>query len=212
MSAVEAKYPAPTNGVRRIIAGHSSGRFGALRLGSSRQQLFDAVIALSPDSDFPTTHLPLVKIAVVTNTPLAKIEKIASGTMSVPRDEDLDYAIGLSAAYAPRGTAYPGEFEWLYDTRGNFREDIWQRWLENDPLTIMRKNPAAFADRQAIYLDGAAKDEFSANIGARKILRFYNPVRRAARFMNRRATMPIISASDCNVCLEWVFNRPVKDI
>jgi S-formylglutathione hydrolase FrmB len=145
VSAVEARHPAATNGVRRIIAGHSSGGFGALRLGSSRQKLFDAVIALSPDSDFPTSHLPLVKVAAVTNVPLAEIEKIAAGKLPVPEDGDLDYALGLSAAYAPRGISHPGEFEWLYDAQGNFREEIWQRWLSNDPLAIVRKNPDAFA-------------------------------------------------------------------
>ena len=62
VSEVESRYPAPTNGVRRIVAGHSSGGFGALRLGMADQKLFDGVIALSPDSDFPTSHLPLVTL------------------------------------------------------------------------------------------------------------------------------------------------------
>src|SRR5487761_1906859 len=96
--AVEARHPTPTNGVRRLIAGHSSGGFGALRLGMARQKLFDAVIAMSPDSDFPTSHLPLVKIAAVTNVPLAEVENISAGTLPVPKDGDLDYAFGLSAA------------------------------------------------------------------------------------------------------------------
>src|ERR1039458_5728801 len=125
VSAIETKHPALTNGVRRIIAGHSSGGFGALRLGSSRQNLFDAIIALSPDSDFPTSHLPLVKVASVANAPLAEIQKIAAGKLPVPKNDDLTYALGLSAAYAPRGWPHLGKFEWLYDANGNFREDIW---------------------------------------------------------------------------------------
>jgi S-formylglutathione hydrolase FrmB len=212
VSAVETRHPAAANGVRRIIAGHSSGGFGALRLGSSRQKLFDAVIAMSPDSDFPTSHLPLVKVAAVTNVPLAEIEKIAAGKLPVPEDGDLDYALGLSAAYAPRGTNHPGEFEWLYDAQGNFREEIWQRWLNNDPLAIVRKNPDAFAAGQAIYLEGAAQDEFSANIGARKIFgvlqsrpartTFYEPPGHHSDHIRERLQRG----------LEWVYNRPVTDI
>jgi S-formylglutathione hydrolase FrmB len=212
VSAVEARHPAATNGVRRIIAGHSSGGFGALRLGSSRQKLFDAVIALSPDSDFPTSHLPLVKVAAVTNVPLAEIEKIAAGKLPVPEDGDLDYALGLSAAYAPRGISHPGEFEWLYDAQGNFREEIWQRWLSNDPLAIVRKNPDAFAAGQAIYLEGAAQDEFSANLGARKIFgvlqsrpartTFYEPPGHHSDHVRERLQRG----------LEWVYNRPLTDI
>jgi S-formylglutathione hydrolase FrmB len=212
VSAVEARHPAATNGVRRIIAGHSSGGFGALRLGSSRQKLFDAVIALSPDSDFPTSHLPLVKVAAVTNVPLAEIGKIAAGKSPVPEDGDLDYALGLSAAYAPRGISHPGEFEWLYDAQGNFREEIWQRWLANDPLVIVRKNPDTFAAGQAIYLEGATQDEFSANLGARKIfdvLRsrpartiFYEPPGHHSDHVGERLQRG----------LEWVYNRPLIDI
>src|ERR1022692_1402488 len=183
VSAVESRHPAPTHGVRRIIAGHSSGGFGALRLGSSRQKLFDA-----------------------------EIEKIAAGTLPVPGDGDLNYALGLSAAYAPRGSNHPGEFQWLYDAKGNFREAIWQRWLDNDPLTIVRKNPDAFASGQAIYLEGAAQDEFSANIGARKIFEvlesrparctFYEPPGHHADHISERLQRG----------LEWVFKRPPTDI
>jgi S-formylglutathione hydrolase FrmB len=212
VSAVEARHPVPTGGVRRIIAGHSSGGFGALRLGSARKELFDAVIALSPDSDFPTSHLPLVKIAAVAREPLAEIGKIAAEQVPAPNNGDLTYAIGLSAAYAPRGSNHPGEFEWLYDAHGNFREEIWQRWLDNDPLTIVRKNQNAFAARQAVYLEGAAQDEFSANIGARKIYEvlrsrpgrctFYEPPGHHADHVRERLQRG----------LEWVFNRPLTDI
>jgi enterochelin esterase family protein len=212
VSAVEWLHPAPTNGVRRVIAGHSSGGFGALRLGGARQKLFDAVIALSPDSDFPTSHLPLVKVKSVASAPLAEIEKIAAGKSPVPKDGDLLYALGLSCAYAPRGWPHRGEFEWLYDARGNFRADVWQRWLDNDPLTIAQKNKNAFSPAQMIYLEGAAQDEFSANIGARKIYEvlksrparctFYEPPGHHSDHVRERLQRG----------LEWVFNRPLTDI
>ena len=87
----------------------------------------------------------------------------------LPTDGDLTYALGLSAAYAPVGRAHPGEFEWLYDAKGNFHEKVWQRWLDNDPLTIVQRDRNAFGASQAIYLEGAAQDQFGANVGARKI-------------------------------------------
>ncbi|HLX72271.1 MAG TPA: alpha/beta hydrolase-fold protein [Verrucomicrobiae bacterium] len=166
---VESHFPAATNSVRRVIAGHSSGGFGALRLGMAREKLFDAVIALSPDSDFPVSHLPLVEIAAVSNTPVADIEKMESGKLPPPKNSDLIYAMGLSAAYAPRGFWHRGQFDWLYDRHGKFRRSVWQRWINNDPLTLVKINPHAFALNQSVYLDGAAQDQFLANVGARKI-------------------------------------------
>ena len=212
VAAVERRNPVPAGGVRRIVAGHSSGGFGALRLGMARHDLFDAVIALSPDSDFPTSHLPLVKIASVAKEPLAEVQKIAAGESPVPKNGDLIYALGLSAAYAPRAWPHRGEIEWLYDANGNFREDVWQRWLENDPLAIVEKNPRAFSPAQMIYLEGAAQDEFSANIGARKIYgvlkthsarcTFYEPPGHHSDHVRERLQRG----------LEWVFNRPLTDI
>jgi S-formylglutathione hydrolase FrmB len=209
---VEKDHPAPANGVRRIIAGHSSGGFGALRLGMARQKLFDAVIAMSPDSDFPTSHLPLVTVAAVTNVPLAEIKKIAAGKSPVPKNGDLTYALGLSAAYAPRGFFHRGEFDWLYDAQGNFRAEIWQRWLDNDPLAIVEKNPRAFGAQQSVYLEGAAHDEYSANLGARKIYEvlqtrpsrctFYEPPGHHSDHVRERLQRG----------LEWVFDRPLTDV
>src|ERR1039458_10248167 len=70
VSKVEVRYFPSVKSVRRIIAGHSSGGFGALRLGSAKQKLFEGVIALSPDSDFQVSHLPLVKLPGVTHCAL----------------------------------------------------------------------------------------------------------------------------------------------
>ena len=210
--AVETHYPVPTNGVARLIAGHSSGGFGALRLGVSRQKLFQGVIALSPDSDFPTSHLPLVTVPGVTNVPLGDIKKIAAGRLPVPKDGDLIYALALSAAYAPRGHFHAGEFDWLYDAHGKFRNDVWQRWLANDPLTVVQRDLHAFGPGQIIYLDGAARDEYSANIGTRKIYEvllarpnpcaFYEPPGHHADHVRERLQRG----------LAWVLGGPVMDI
>jgi S-formylglutathione hydrolase FrmB len=212
VSEVESRYPAPTNGVRRIIAGHSSGGFGALRLGMANQKLFDAVIALSPDSDFPTSHMPLVTLPGVTNATLAEVELLERSKSRRPSNGDLEYAVGLSAAYAPHGTSFPGQFDWLYDAHGNFRQDIWRRWLANDPLTLIEENPSAFSVNQRIYLDGAAKDEYSANIGARKMYEalrsrpgacaFYEPPGHHGQHVPERLERG----------LAWVFGTTMVDV
>jgi S-formylglutathione hydrolase FrmB len=213
VATVEAQHSVPAKGVRRIIAGHSSGGFGALRLGMARQRLFDAVIALSPDSDFPTSHMPLVTPASVTNVPLAEINRLAQVQAPVPDNGDLNYALALSAAYAPCGGSLRGQFEWLYDGKGNFRPEIWQRWLDNDPLTLVLKNKSgAFSPNQSVYLEGAAQDDFKANVGARKIYEalreypgrrtFYEPPGHHADHIDERLERGVA----------WVFGRPVFDI
>jgi S-formylglutathione hydrolase FrmB len=211
---VESRYGITTNMPDRIIAGHSSGGFGALRLGMLRPDLFRGIIALSPDSDFPFTHLPLVKMPGVTNASLTQIKSYMAAEMKTPRPEngDLIYALGLSAAYAPVGRTHPGEFDWLYDAKGRFREEVWQRWLDNDPLTIAQRNPNAFRPNQAVYLDGAAHDQFGANVGARSIYEvirdrpartvFYEPPGGHGDHLQQRLERG----------LAWVFHRPMQEI
>ena len=169
--AVEARYAlAKEAAFPRIIAGHSSGGYGALMLAMSRHAQFAAVVALSPDSDFEVTHKPIVTQPSVRAITPAEIESVmaAGGKARLPGDGLAHMVMGLCANYAP-DAGKPGRFEWLYDARGKFRDEAWQRWLDLDPLQVVRKRADAFAPMQRIYLDGAEHDEFGANIGARKI-------------------------------------------
>ncbi len=168
MPTIEKRHPL-SPGTKWIVAGHSSGGFGALRLGMGRAAAFGSVVALSPDSDLDVTHIGFAKDAGVrTMTPADLNAAMAPAPgYRMPRNGTAQMMFGLSANYAP--AAKPGRFEWLYDAEGNWRAEIWQRWLEQDPLTIVQKKPNAFAASQRIYLDGAEHDELGANIGARKI-------------------------------------------
>ena len=149
-----------------IIAGHSSGGYGALMLAISHHEKFPAVVALSPDSDFETTHKPLVEDPSVRAVTRAELD--AAMAPAKPAHLPASLILGLCANYAPIA-GQPGRFEWLYDERGRWRAEAWARWIALDPLTVVRKNPDAFAKTQRVYLDGAEHDEFGANIGARKI-------------------------------------------
>lgn len=211
---VERRYRVATNHIARIVAGHSSGGFGALRLGMLRPKLFAGVIALAPDSDFQNSHLPLVKLPGVTNVSLTQIKTYMAADLKppLPKDGDLTYALGLSAAYAPVGRWFPGEFEWLYAADGRFREKVWQRWLANDPLVLVQERRDAFRPGQTIYLEGSAQDQFGANIGARKIYdvirdrparcTFYEPPGKHSDHLPERIQRGVA----------WVLDRPTAEI
>ena len=164
--------PALTKGGAQtcIIAGHSSGAYGALLLAMGHHEKFPAVVALSPDSDFETTHKPLVEQPSVRAVTPAELDAAMAPakTARLPADGTARLVMGLCANYAPTA-GQPGRFDWLYDAAGHWRAEAWARWLALDPLTLVREKPDAFAPAQRIYLDGAEHDEFGANIGAAKI-------------------------------------------
>ncbi len=209
---IEKRYRLAVTRGNRVIAGHSSGGFGALRLASMRPRLFGAVVALSPDSDFEVSHRPLMTVPAVSEFGVSQVMKVMgpAPTAPVPADGGLKYALGLSAAYAPLGKNHPGEFDWLYDGNGRFREDVWRRWMENDPLTIVRKSSRAFRPYQSVYLDGAAEDEYKANIGARKIYEILRHRPGRCAFEEPPGKHSSRAAERLQRGLEWVFAARVN--
>jgi pimeloyl-ACP methyl ester carboxylesterase len=165
---MEKRLGAPASPRDRVVAGHSSGGFGALRLALMRREAFGAVVALSPDSDFEVTHRGIVERGAryVSERQLAGYKAPADRFIR-PQNGLVEMVLGLSAAYAPKGPQAPGDFEWPYDGAGRWRPEVWQRWLDADPVGILRKNPRAFSPDHRVYLDGAEHDEFQAQKGAR---------------------------------------------
>ena len=161
---LKGRYASPT----LLLAGHSSGAYGALVLAMRNQTTFAGVAALSPDSDFEVTHKPLVENAHLQSLSPATLEAAMVPNGRIPADGMASLILGLCANYAPIPDQ-PGRFEWLYNTSGRWRPEAWNRWIALDPLTLVRNNPTAFAPHQRVYLDGAQHDEFGANIGAAKI-------------------------------------------
>ncbi len=151
-----------------LLAGHSSGAYGALLLTMRNHQKFAGVAALSPDSDFEVTHKPLVEGAHLQHLSTETLESAMAPRGRVPADGMASLVLGLCANYAAI-EGQPGRFEWLYDREGRWRPAAWQRWLDLDPLVLVQSNPQAFSPHQRIYLDGAEHDEFGANVGAAKI-------------------------------------------
>ena len=213
LPALKARYAFPSGPLSCLIAGHSSGGYGALMLAMARPAQFAAVVALSPDSDFETTHKPLATQPSVRAITRADVDAATApaGAFHLPDDGLARLVMGLCANYAPIA-GQPGHFEWLYDNAGQWRPEAWQRWLDLDPFNVVRRRADAFAPSQRVYLDGAAHDEFGANIGARKIhevlkersspVTFYEPPDHHGDHLPERLARG----------LSWVFGKPVQDI
>lgn len=167
---LEREFHCGGRGGNRMVAGHSSGGFGALRLGMARKGEFGGVIALSPDSYFDVTHKPLTQDAGTKRIALSSIVKM--GPPELGSQEGLEgeagYCLALCADYAAKKDG-SGQFEWLYDANGNYREDVYNLWLANDPAVIAAQSKSPFGRGQRVYLDGASEDDFKANLGAQQV-------------------------------------------
>ena len=72
--------------------------------------------------------------------------------------------VGMSACYSPNGT----HFDLPFDLKtGELREDVWQRWVEHDPVRLAEKFVRNLKGLRLLYLDAGTRDEFALDIGAR---------------------------------------------
>ena len=210
---LEKKFGSSLTPRDRILAGHSSGGFGVLRLAMMAPEQFGAMVALSPDTDFDVTHRPLAQAPAAQAVTLDQIRRYTAppGRMVLPSHGLVTILMGLSAAYAAKGPNAPGEFEWLYDERGQWREEVWKKWLREDPVVIARQNSRPFLPDQRVYLDGAQHDEFGAQKGARALrdalksttqVEFYESPGGHSDYLEERLARG----------LEWVFGRKPRAI
>ena len=212
--AVEAQHPAAKGRAGRIVAGHSSGGYGALMLAMARQKIFGAVVALSPDSDFEVTHRAVVEQPNVRRVTPKEIETFTAPAKDAPRpaDELVALICGLSAAYAPVGPERPGRFHWLYDEAGKFQPQVWQQWLDKDPLLLIRQHADAFAPDQRIYLDGASHDEWGFNVSARRMFELLRERPAPVTFYEPSGGHSDRVPERLARGLAWVFGRPLTEL
>jgi hypothetical protein len=54
-----------------------------------------------------------------------------------------------------------------FDTRtGKLVEDVWERWLEKDPVRMVPRHADDLRSMRAIWLDAGKKDEWYLDVGA----------------------------------------------
>ena len=77
---------------------------------------------------------------------------------------DLLMLLGVSACFSARDDGVP-ELPMEPDT-GVLREDVWQRWLDWDPVRMVPVYADALRSMRAIWIDAGTRDDFFLDLGA----------------------------------------------
>jgi enterochelin esterase family protein len=73
----------------------------------------------------------------------------------------------MSACYSPNPGSELG-FDLPFDLRtGEIREDVWARWLENDPVRLVERYADNLKTLKLLFIDAGTRDEFALHLGAR---------------------------------------------
>lgn len=170
---VDARYRTIPERAHRAVAGHSSGGFGALRLGLDRPEAFSVYGAHAADCAFEVSVRPMFTALAITfglaGGPEAFVRRFEErGGPRGGGDFEAIMTIACAAAYAPALDAPWPHAALPFDVAtGLPREETWARWTAHDPLVRVERDPRALADAKLVFLDAGDRDEHGLALGAR---------------------------------------------
>jgi hypothetical protein len=81
-----------------------------------------------------------------------------------PEDQDLLGLLGVAACFSANED---GSVELPFDpVTGVLRPDVWQRWLDWDPVRMVPAHVEALRGLRGIWIDAGTRDEYYLDIGA----------------------------------------------
>ena len=171
---VESNLPVARDAARRCVLGRSSGGFGALRFVMDFDDCFAAAACHAGDMGFEWVYRrSLIDICTALykqRDPMLWMRDLSRQKKLSGFDTHVMMMMGMCGFYSPNPDS-PLGFDIPVSIRdGEILEDIWQRWVEHDPLA--RLNHQVVVDRlghlKNLFLDCGNKDQYFLQYGARQ--------------------------------------------
>jgi S-formylglutathione hydrolase FrmB len=174
MPYVDKTYRTLASREHRAVTGKSSGGYGAYVQAMRHPELFGAFASHSGDIYWEFGYMPDLAKLHANLMRFGGLEGFIQQIPAIkPKTHDPFFSVlGMlcyGAAYAPNPDA-PRGFDMPIDMEtGALREDVWQRWLEWDPLHMADRPEyiAALQQMKYIYIDCGLWDELNFQIGTR---------------------------------------------
>jgi enterochelin esterase family protein len=153
------------------VAGKSSGGIGALWLAMRHPECFSAVAShagdcyfeLSYTADFPKYVRRIGRYGGTRGL----IDRLRKTTHRSGEMVELMSVLCESAAYAPNPASPYGFDLPFYETTGELRPDVLERFRHFDPVYAAERHVEALRQMRLIFLDAGTRDEFYLDLGTR---------------------------------------------
>ena len=168
---VDAHYRTLPDRNHRGIGGKSSGGYGAMVTPMLRPDLWGGLATHAGDALFEACYLPLFResVRVLRDDYAGSFERFWEDFRTRPafsKDSDdhllNDWCMAASYSADEDGTV---RLPYEPDT-GKLVPEIWQRWLEWDPVRMAPSHADALRSMKAIYIDAGKRDEWFLDLGA----------------------------------------------
>ena len=170
---IDANYPTVADRDHRGLTGKSSGGYGAMVVPMLRPDIFGALASHAGDALFESCYQR--DFPVVSRTIRDKFEGSFDVFFKQLRAADrFDFGLygetletyAMAACYSP-DPEKPGAALLPFDLEtSRLIDDVWEQWLEWDPVRLAPKHADALASMKRIYLDAGRSDEFFLDLGA----------------------------------------------
>jgi hypothetical protein len=155
----------------RGIQGKSSGGYGALVTPMLRPDVFSALASHAGDALFEACYLPefAKSVRALRDKYGGSYDHFwedfrARPAFSKEEDQVLLNDWCMAACYSADDD---GTVRLPFDVAtGKLIEDVWQRWLDKDPVRMVARFAAELRSMRAIWLDGGTRDEWFLDNGA----------------------------------------------
>jgi hypothetical protein len=167
---VDAQYRTLPDAAHRAIMGKSSGGFGAMITPMLRPDLFGALATHAGDALYEYSFLSEFAAAVRHlrryDGDIWRWWREFTSRVAFTREEDMSLlmVLGVAACFS----AHPGgTVDLPFDpVTGVLRPAVWQRWLDWDPVRMVRAHAEALQGLHAIWIDAGVRDEYRLDLGA----------------------------------------------
>jgi S-formylglutathione hydrolase FrmB len=167
---VDGHYRTQPDAAHRAIMGKSSGGFGAMITPMLRPDLFGALATHAGDSLYELCYIPDFAIC-------ARLLRDYDGdiwrwwddfrsrpSFTKEADQHLLMLLGVSACFSARED---GSVDLPFEPEtGVLRPDVWERWLDWDPVRMAPRYAGALRSLRAVWIDAGTRDEYNLDLGA----------------------------------------------
>jgi hypothetical protein len=167
---VDARYRTRPDAAHRAITGKSSGGYGAMITPMLRPDLFGALATHAGDTLYEYCYIP--EFATATRHLRRYDGDIwrwwadfsARPAFTEAEDATLLGLLGVAACFSAHEDS---SVDLPFDpVTGVIRPDVWQRWLDWDPVRMVPAHAEALRGLRAIWIDAGTRDEYYLDLGA----------------------------------------------
>jgi S-formylglutathione hydrolase FrmB len=166
---VDSRYRTIADRASRGISGKSSGGFGAMITPMLRPDLFGALASHAGDSLYEYCYLnefaKAVRALRAYDHDIMRWWHDFRSRVAFTKDTDstLLMVLGCTACFSAAADGTP---ELPFDPRtGELRPEVWQRWLDWDPVRMIDRYADALRSVHSIWLDAGTRDEWFLDLG-----------------------------------------------